>query len=200
MTRLANEHSDGMKKVEVGVYDATDLLCAPFSVILKNSVSQVLDDNGDIVETIIPDPHGLLKAVANTRVLHSRKLSGVDLKFLRSALAMKSKELAEAIGVTNEHMSRLETGGRALSPQSEMLVRIFTFISTCDATKASDAKGSEVVSRVGEIFGKLHVKPCRAADEPLSFTFVRVYCDEIEDHSPDTDDGLWDEDDPQIAA
>ncbi len=56
------------------VYDATAMLGTPFTVLLKNSVSLVIAEDGEVLETIIPDPDGLVKAVAQYRVLHERKL------------------------------------------------------------------------------------------------------------------------------
>ena len=184
--------------ITLETFDATTLLKAPFTVILTNSAKQVLDNDGNVIETIIPDPEGLVKAVAQSRVLHKHKLNGAELRFLRSALGLKSKELAREISVTPEHMSRLEAGDKVLSPQSEMLVRIYTFVSVVPITKR---KMGEAAILVAKLFGKRSIAPCHPIDENITLYFERI------SHAPSTgdpgdgdDDGLWDEPPNPIAA
>lgn len=187
------------KTIILETFDATALLKAPFTVILKNSAKQVVDGEGKVIEIIIPDPEGLVRAVAQARVLHEHKLNAADLKFLRLALGLKSKELADVISVTPEHVSRLEAGDKVLSPQSEKLVRIYTFVSTVPFTKR---KLEEAVSIVAKVFGKLSIAPCHLIDETIVFRFERIAiatpagdpgCD-------DGVDGLWDEPSEPVAA
>ena len=40
--------------ITLETFDATTLLKAPFTVILTNSAKQVLDNDGNVIETIIP--------------------------------------------------------------------------------------------------------------------------------------------------
>ncbi len=188
----------GNEAIILDTFDATMLLNAPFTVILRKSAKQVVDSNGRVIETIIPDPEGLVKAVAQARVLHKHKLSGGELKFLRSALGLKSKELARAIAVTPEHMSRLEAGEKVLCPQSEMLVRIFTFVSTVQFTKR---KMGEAATLVANVFSKLSISPCHIIDEKISLYFERVTRTSSAGDPGDSDgEGLWEEPSNSIAA
>ena len=190
--------SKGNEAIILETFDATTLLNTPFTVILKNSAKQVVDNDGKVIETIIPDPEGLVKAVAQARVLHKYKLSGAELKFLRSALALKSKELARAIAVTSEHMSRLEAGDKVLSPQSEMLVRIYTFVSIVTFTKQ---KMGEAAILVAKVFGKLSITPCHLIDEKIVLYFERIARTPSAGDPGDSDsDGLWEEPPNPIAA
>lgn len=186
------------KTVTLETFDATTLLKAPFTVILKNSAKHVLDNDGKVIEIIIPDPEGLVKAVAQSRVLHKHKLSGSELKFLRSALGLKSKELAREISVTPEHMSRLEAGERVLSPQSEMLVRIYTFVSVVPFTKR---KMGEAATLVARLFGKLSIAPCHPVGEKITLYFERIARTPSAGDPEDSDEvGLWDEPANPIAV
>lgn len=172
----------------VDEFNATGMLCAPFEVLLFDSVQQVLDGQGNVIETIIPDPDGLVRAVAFLRVLHPQKLDGDDLKFLRSSLGLKGVDLAKKIGVSSEHLSRLESGVKTLQPQSEHLVRTLTVALACSATKAKDATLAEFSKQLIGLFDD--IKPCRSVDEaPLSIALQRV-----PNESCDLDtEGLWDQ-------
>jgi len=188
----------GTHAILLDTYDATDLLNAPFKVILVKAAKKVTDEAGNLVEIIIPDPEGLMKAVAQCRILHTQKLNGQELKFLRSALGLKSKELANQIAVTPEHMSRLESGDKVLSPQSEMLVRIFTFVSTLRFTPKKEEEAMKVVDHLRGVFGNLSIKACHSIDKDVTLRLVRVPRSSSSGNG--TDDGLWDEPTTSKAA
>jgi len=185
---------NGNTAVILESYDATDLLKAPFKVILKDSVKQVVDSEGVVLETIIPDPDGLIKAVAQARVLHPHKLVGPELKFLRTALGLRSKDLANAIAVSPEHMSRLEADDKVLSPQCEMLIRIYTYVSALPFTTKKEIVATQVAKQVGRVFGGLSIRPCHSIDETLEFVLVRKHRNpDIGSLDNDDSNGTWDE-------
>jgi DNA-binding transcriptional regulator YiaG len=168
----SNGQWKGEKADEVAVYDATQMLNAPFKVLLRNSVKQLVAKDGTVIETFVPDPLGLIKAVAQARALHPHKLDAKELKFIRSALGLKSFELAEAIAVSPEHLSRVEGGKAVLSPQSEMLVRIFTYI-----TSLPEHPNKNVTLRakqVGLVFGAVNIKSCHSIDDEIIVTLSRT--------------------------
>lgn len=107
-------------------FEATDL-GAPFKVVLLDCVRVKTDENGEIESYNIPDPDGLLRTVVLARILHPRKLCGADVKFLRTAVSVKQKDLAKGISVSQEHLSRCESDKLPLSPGSEKLLRLFLF-------------------------------------------------------------------------
>lgn len=193
MPNLVNTQWKGKDAVLVETFDATEMLDAPFTVLLKESVKQVADGHGEVIETIIPDPDGLVKAVAQSRVLNPHKLSGVELKFLRSAMGMKSKEFAQAIRVTPEHMSRLEAGDKILAPQSEMLVRIYTFVATLPFTSRKESEALKIAESVANVFCDLSIKPCRLVDDKVVLVLTRGRRVTPADDSDPDDSGLWDD-------
>lgn len=109
-----------------------DHLGAPFEIVLCKSVKQTEDKNGNVIKTTIPNPRGLLRQVAISRLIHPRKLSGKDIKFVRKALSIKAKELADMISVGPEHFSRCETDKAVLSPGIEKFLRLSVLVDTLE--------------------------------------------------------------------
>ena len=101
-------------------YDAK-VLGAPFPVFLVNGFETKIDPATKKTLTEIHDLPGLLAAVVKARIFHEQKLAGPDLKFIRSALCVKSGVLAKMIGVTPEHYSRCEAGTKVMSAAQEKL-------------------------------------------------------------------------------
>ena len=171
---------------EVMEFDATEMLHAPFKVVLKNSVKQLLDKQGNVVETFVPDPVGLIKAVAQARALHPHKLNAAEVKFIRSALGLKAIELAKAIAVTPEYLSRVERGKGVLSPQSEKLVRIYTHVMSLP--EHSKKNIAVMAKQVGLVFGSKKIKSCHVIDDDIVVELSRV----LFDSSDDLNNEAWD--------
>ena len=185
----------GVTKHCVDNFDATVLLCAPFSVVLVNAVTQYRSADGVVLETVIPDPDGLVKAVAQSRCLHPEKLKPADIKFLRSALEMKGTEFAKKIGITPEHLSRLESGDRVLQMQCETLIRTMAFTFTCGVHGVKDRPISEFAKRFSKLFDG--VKPVKlVGSPPLVISLVRVPGMLLDDSDSD---GLWDANELAVA-
>lgn len=97
---------------------------APFRVVLHNSVQQLLSKDGSVAETVIPNLDDLLKEIAFSRALNTRKFSPQDVRFVRKAVGLKAIDLADLLGVSPEHISRCEKGARVLSVAAEKLLRV----------------------------------------------------------------------------
>jgi transcriptional regulator with XRE-family HTH domain len=169
----------GIRQPNARVVDEfnADIVGAPFKVILRNSVQIIYDQKtGEIEDYHIPDYDGLLRAIVLNRVLHSRKLSGADIKFLRKCIGLKAKELCKKIGVTSEHMSRLENNNIIISPASEKLMRLFMFKT---ALKLSCMKSEEKRIKLEEALDSLFddVKPvaCHDVEEELVLCLHRPF-------------------------
>jgi hypothetical protein len=78
-------------------------LGAPFKIYLSNGVEFETDPTSGKMMTKIVDLPGLIGAVVRARVSHPRKLSGADLRFIRSALRLPSKGLAAVLDLSPEH-------------------------------------------------------------------------------------------------
>jgi len=107
-----------------------DTLGAPFKVILKNGVKFGVDKETGEETVSIPDTIGLINAVVRARVCHARKLNGEEIKFLRKAVGVRAKVLAEFLDMTPEHFSRCENGMKTMSVQSEKQFRISAYLAS----------------------------------------------------------------------
>ena len=65
--------------------------------------------------------HGLL---VNALIRKPAALAGPEIRFLRKELGMSGRAFARQLGMTAEHLSRLETGRRTVSPTTSLLVRL----------------------------------------------------------------------------
>ena len=65
--------------------------------------------------------HGLL---VNALIRKSAALAGPEIRFLRKELGMSGRAFAKQLGMTAEHLSRLETGRRTVSQTTSLLVRL----------------------------------------------------------------------------
>jgi hypothetical protein len=172
-----------------GHYHAKSL-GAPFKVYLANGFEIKPDPTSKKPETTITDLPGLIASVVRTRVLHDRKLCGQDLKFIRSALQIKAKELAGCIEMTAENYSRCESGQRTMSITTEKVFRANVFLMSFlndgniikKATEAMDKSEDKEVSpekarkayaAFQKIFLEMKISPVCDAEEELIFVFSR---------------------------
>lgn len=147
----------------VDEFEAVDL-GAPFKVFLHKAVTVTFDPKtGNPVKYSIPNPEGLLRTIVLTRILEPRKLSGAEVKFIRKALGLKQKDLAQRIDITAEHLSRCEASQLVMSPTTEKLLRIFGLKTAIKLhkCKACDAK-TKLESALDQVFDNL--KPVAVFD------------------------------------
>ena len=107
-----------------------DILGAPFKVVLNNGVTFKIDEKTGEETVSIPDTIGLINAVVRARVRHIRKLNGEELRFIRKAIGVRAKSLAELLDISPENYSRCENGDKLLSNQSEKTLRLFAYVAT----------------------------------------------------------------------
>lgn len=177
-----------------------------FKVFLSNGVSERTDPSSGKTVTEIVDLPGLISSILVSRVLHPRKLSGDDLKYIRSVLRMKSNELAKKLDVSPEHYSRCEGGMKALSPSTEKLLRMYVFLkSICNHVAVQEEVArlrqenapdpeeiAESISTFENVFFGMKIEHIFDPKDELAFYFVRAPRDE----SPAapaicTEDGKW---------
>ena len=65
--------------------------------------------------------HGLL---TNLLIRKPTALNGTEIRFLRKELGLTGRAFAQRLGMTPEHLSRLETGGRGVTSTIDLLVRL----------------------------------------------------------------------------
>lgn len=167
--------------------DYGELIGTPFKVFLSNGVVEGIDEKTGKVMTDIVDLPGLIASILRSRVLHPRKLSGDDLKYIRSALHVRSSEIAEILEITPEHYSRCETGVKTLSSSSEKHYRMHVFLETLckniyvhkkiseqeQKPECSDdnEKAKEAMEAFQKIFSEMKIQHIFDAGEELAFSF-----------------------------
>jgi len=188
-------------------------LGAPFKVYLANGVEYDNDPVSGKERTSIVDLPGLIAAVVRTRVLHERKLTGPDLKFIRAALRAKSKDIAEWIDMTPENYSRCEAGMRTMSITTEKVYRANVFLvsflndkTVRDAIRhesvdrdVSPEKAQKAYAAFQKIFLELDISPVCTAGEELVLVFSRGARPD-QDAPRGDDDPEWKNEPPKLKA
>jgi len=163
-----------------------DTLGAPFKVELIDSVTLSVDAETGEEMVDIPDLVGLISAVVRSRVMHTKKLNGEEIKFVRNALGVRAKSVAEFLDMTPEHYSRCETDAKVMSPNSEKALRLFAFLGTFykdpedlflrkmgEAQPKKNAKLDKAAQEFVGMFFSMKIKAARDVHDELSFSFVR---------------------------
>jgi len=164
-----------------------DTLGAPFAVTLVDSVTVSIDPATGKEMVQVPDLCGLVKAVVRSRVAMTQKLSGEELKFIRKALGLKAKSIADFLEIAPEHLSRCEAGTKVLSGAVEKLFRVYAYVASTmkepeallkgGLPKEAPAKAKENFDKLMEkfigIFFSMKLEPVFDPDRPLHFEFVR---------------------------
>lgn len=173
-------------------FDAGDF-GAPFRIILDDCVKVTFDENGDMLSYMIPDPDGLMRVVVLTRILNARKLTGADIKFLRKAVCVKQKDLAAAIELMPETLSRCEAGKQPISPASEKLLRLFLFKTAIKHHRIKDCEAkTKLEEALDALFDVLQPVPVHDVNDQLVLHFRRRHDDNAGNDNDDADEESWD--------
>jgi transcriptional regulator with XRE-family HTH domain len=179
--------SCGGAKVEskvVPVYEAEGL-GAPFKVFLANAVKvETCGECGSVQGTYIPDMEGLLHAVVFERAIHSRKLTGEEIRFMRRSMGWKAKDLAKHLDMTPEHLSRCEAGARVMAPSTEKLFRIYVIVKTPDKAALAELD-------LTNLFDMIEIDATWDATASLAFCFHRRPVAAAEPCNDDDGGGKW---------
>ncbi len=133
---------DKVRYVQVREYQE-ELLGLPYPVTLRGGVVREVDAaTGETLGYAITDLDGLVAAVAMIRALHDVKLSGDEIRFMRKAVDMSAKSLANKIDVDPSTFSRWENGIQTMNEHIERIFRLYI----CD-TLAERAPAIDYVSR-----------------------------------------------------
>jgi len=75
------------------------------------------------VSMVYPRPRELLRIVFGALLDKAGRLSGPEIAWLRGAIGLRGKDLAEVLGVTPAQVSRWENGAAPVSNLADRLVR-----------------------------------------------------------------------------
>lgn len=186
---MTHDRKDGVRIVPL--YEV-DTLGAPFKVTIYHCAALRTDPVTGEETVNIPDLVGLINAVVRARVTDDRKLNGREIKFVRNALGLRAKQVAEFLDMSPEHFSRCEAGTKPMSAGSEKTFRMFAFLGTHlkepstileqrnarildSSTRESELTSKKVTKSVAtflEMFLSMKIQPVFPAEE-LHFEFSR---------------------------
>jgi len=158
-----------------------DLMGIPV-VLLDSAIEERCEKCGMILATIIPDLNGLIAAVAVTRAMEPAKLTGPEIRFMRKAIDMSAKALAEVLEVKPETLSRWENSKDVMGPTSEKLLRMVTIGMMCRKAPAVDSDLQSIVDmRIQSVRSNLELPE-------MVFERIKIKLDrKKEDHWDHTD-------------
>lgn len=85
---------------------------------------------------VIPRIAELHRLIADTLIRQPTLLSGPEVRFLRKHVGFPAKEFAALLGVTPEHLSRVETGAiKTLGAQADSLARALAMVGDGDKAR-----------------------------------------------------------------
>jgi putative zinc finger/helix-turn-helix YgiT family protein len=139
--------------------------------VIESVQKDICTKCGEEVITI-PDVNGLIAAVAVTRVMLPLKLNGTEIKFLRKAIGLSGKNLAELLGVRPETVSRWENNdaGTQIGSSGEKLFRIIVG----QHIKEGDIDKAPAVDFNCKQISEMAINPLRIVDEKPLLSFERV--------------------------
>ncbi len=105
-------------------FDMTQLGVRGLKVVLHKTVCENICQDCKVASHMVPNPKGLLAAVALYRATLAWKFNSDEIKFVRKAMNFSAKELADFLLVTPETVSRWENGHLVISSSCEKLLRV----------------------------------------------------------------------------
>lgn len=117
-------------------------------LLLVDAAEQEICDacNEFIGDIHIPDTVGLIAAAAVYRITIPQRLTGSELRFLRKAMKMPSKKLAELLGITAETLSRCENDRMPMNLTTEKYLRMMAGSLLVDQAPAISFDAKDIVS------------------------------------------------------
>jgi DNA-binding transcriptional regulator YiaG len=135
-------------------------------IVIFNSVYKNVCKNCGEESHLIQYPDRLIAAAAVGRCKMPLKLTGKEIKFVRKAMDMSSKELAEHLDVAAETFSRWENDKAPIAPMNEKMLRLSACIKLGSLAPAMDFKIQDILN--------MNIRAVRAPDEDVCMAFELV--------------------------
>lgn len=105
-------------------FDASDLVGLDGVLVLGEAIEMACEGCGFVRSVVVNDLEGLEAAAAMERIRRPRRLGGGEVRFMRTALRMKAKELADALKIRPETVSRWENDHTPMNAEMEKVFRL----------------------------------------------------------------------------
>lgn len=134
-----------VERKQLDKYVVPGALLGVENVTLVNAVTEEICASCKKGKIHIPDLPGLVTAVALTRVKLPFKLNHREIKFVRKAMEISAKELADHLKVAPETLSRWENEKMPMEERSELFFRLTAIALLVDRAEAVDPEMDKVV-------------------------------------------------------
>jgi DNA-binding XRE family transcriptional regulator len=130
-------------------YELRKELVGGIDVKVVDAVSEVVCSKCNFVlRTDIPNLPGLIASIAVARSKSVAKLNGPEIRFLRKTLGISAKDLAAALDVAEETVSRWENGHLAIGSATERLFRLKVCIELSEKAPGVKWDDEEILFRM----------------------------------------------------
>lgn len=97
----------------------------PYPVTIKHGVELEVDaDTGEPISETVLNYESFIRTLALVRCAIPNRLNGAEVRFLRTVRDISAKDFAREMGVSHEHISRVENNKLNMSETLDRLVRI----------------------------------------------------------------------------
>lgn len=101
------------------------------NVILRN-VKLLKCDRCRSLTPILSKINQLMQIIACALVLKPSELTGKEIRFLRKYIGLTGEQFGKKLGLTKEHISRIENGKLQVGTQTERLIRYISISTNAD--------------------------------------------------------------------
>ncbi|HXR34396.1 MAG TPA: hypothetical protein VN754_00500 [Candidatus Binataceae bacterium] len=162
----------GGKRIRVETmkeYHDDGLIGLPGVVVLDAARKYICEDCGEENGISIPDEEGLEAAAAVARAGIPIPLRGREIRFLRGALGLTARQLAQFLPATEESVSRWENDKHPMGAQNEKILRLLV------ARLLKDRAPAIGFDELAILKGRIEAAPSKRGREPkLLFRRVRI--------------------------
>src|SRR6185312_11976411 len=117
----------------------------PYPIVLLDAAEEVTHPRtGKVLGIAVPNAEEMAAAVALALCFMPVRLTGAEVRFIRRVLGMTGQELAAAVEMTPETLSRWEHGKRAVGGWADKAIRMAAVLQLQDRALGSHQHPEEI--------------------------------------------------------
>lgn len=127
-------------------HEESQLIGLPYPVVFVNSIKEYIDIGDGTPALEYPNPDELSVLLALVLCFLPVRLIGAEARFIRRVMGMRGKDLAAALDLTPETLSRAEHGKKDISPRFDKMLRMAAVLCLQDRAHRVGGEPKAVVS------------------------------------------------------